>query len=87
MFSEELPGETYIVFGETSSPLWKLLIATREAPMTACGHAHRVGYIHPQQRIHAIYRLKVKTPVYPGKITLPIFFVLEHDETFLPYEE
>lgn len=84
MFHEEQVGDAnYIVFGTTTHPLKKLLIATHEAPNTACGLACLVGYTtHPKKRPCAVYRIQVKRASSHETLILPLFFFLKNNQTF-----
>lgn len=66
--------------------LYRLPIATADAPDHICGVAQRVGYTGKQDNDLAIYRLKVKTGNNLPVMTLPGFFVLEQG-VFVDYEQ
>src|SRR5437762_4353176 len=85
------PQQTYIptvVIGRITlkHSLYRLPIATANAPDQICGVAQRVGYTGKQENDLAIYRLKVKTGNNLPVITLPGFFVLEQG-IFVDYEQ
>ena len=86
-----LPQQTYIPTVAISHvtlkhTLYRLPIATRNAPDHICGIAMRVGYTGTQEHDLTMYRLKVKTGKHLPVMTLPGFFVLEQG-IFVDYEQ
>ena len=65
--------------------LYRLQVATVDAPDQVCGVAQRVGYTGRQDNDLAVYRLKIKAGNDLPVITLPGFFVLEQG-IFVDYE-
>ena len=85
------PQQTYIPAVAISRitlkhTLYRLPVATRDAPDHICGLAQRVGYTGTKENDLAIYRLKVKIGNHLPVMTLPGFFVLEQG-IFVDYEQ
>lgn len=85
------PQQTYIPIVAISRitlkhSLYRLPVATVDAPDQVCGVAQRVGYTGKQENDLTIYRLKIKTGINLSILTLPGFFVLEQG-IFVDYEQ